>query len=93
MKKIGWIQIVFTVMRVNIGLAGLILDHDARSYELIARVFDGKKEGLTRNEKLDNITLNGIEVVAVHIHKDLKVFFFAFWECRGPCQRIADSIE
>jgi hypothetical protein len=34
-----------------------MLDHDARSSELIARVFDGKKEGLTRDDILDNISL------------------------------------
>jgi hypothetical protein len=28
-----------------------------RSYELIVRVFDGKTEGLTRDDILDNITL------------------------------------
>jgi len=33
------------------------LDHDARSYELIARVFDGQSEGLTRDDILDNITI------------------------------------
>ena len=32
------------------------LDHDARSYELIARVFAGESEGLTRDDVLDNIT-------------------------------------
>jgi pimeloyl-ACP methyl ester carboxylesterase len=40
-----------------VGLAGYLLDHDARSLELIARVFDGKREGLTRDDVLDNITL------------------------------------
>ena len=34
-----------------------MLDHDDRSLELIARVFDGKPEGLTRDDVLDNITL------------------------------------
>ena len=32
-------------------------DHDARSYELIARVFAGGSEGLTRDDVLDNITV------------------------------------
>jgi len=39
------------------GLAAWMLDHDARSYDLIARVFDGQAEGLTRDDILDNITL------------------------------------
>src|SRR5918999_577249 len=33
------------------------LDHDARSLELIVRVFDGQPEGLTRDDILDNITI------------------------------------
>ncbi|MBX5460744.1 MAG: epoxide hydrolase [Steroidobacteraceae bacterium] len=40
-----------------IGLAALMIDHDARSLELIARSFDGIAEGLTRDDVLDNITL------------------------------------
>jgi hypothetical protein len=34
-----------------------ILDHDAASQALIARVFAGQQEGLTRDDVLDNITL------------------------------------
>lgn len=40
-----------------IGLAAWMLDHDIASYKLIARVFNGDKEGLTRDDILDNITL------------------------------------
>jgi pimeloyl-ACP methyl ester carboxylesterase len=40
-----------------IGLATFLVDHDARSLELIARSFDGVKEGLTRDDVLDNVTL------------------------------------
>jgi pimeloyl-ACP methyl ester carboxylesterase len=40
-----------------VGLAAYFLDHDARSYELIARVFNGGSEGLTRDDILDNITI------------------------------------
>jgi len=38
-------------------LAAYFLDHDARSYELISRVFEGATEGLTRDDVLDNITI------------------------------------
>jgi pimeloyl-ACP methyl ester carboxylesterase len=48
-----------------VGLAGWILDHDARSYKLIARVFDGQPEGLTRDDILDNITLYWLTNTAV----------------------------
>ncbi|MCW3127953.1 MAG: epoxide hydrolase [Bacteroidetes bacterium] len=47
------------------GLAAWMLDHDARSYELIARVFNGQKEGLTRDDILDNITLYWITNTAI----------------------------
>jgi pimeloyl-ACP methyl ester carboxylesterase len=40
-----------------IGLATFLLDHDARSLELIARSFDGQNEGLTPDDVLDNVTL------------------------------------
>ena len=50
-------QTLYGITDSPIGLAAWILDHDARSYALIARVFDGKAEGLTRDDILDNITL------------------------------------
>ena len=40
-----------------VGLATFMIDHDARSLEMIARSFDGVAEGLTRDDVLDNITL------------------------------------
>jgi pimeloyl-ACP methyl ester carboxylesterase len=42
-----------------------MLDHDARSQELIARVFNGKTEGLTRDDVLDNVTLYWLTNTAV----------------------------
>jgi pimeloyl-ACP methyl ester carboxylesterase len=50
-------QTLYGIADSPIGLAAYFLDHDARSYELISRVFDGKHEGLTRDDILDNITL------------------------------------
>jgi len=50
-------QTLYGISDSPIGLAGWILDHDIRSYELIARVFDGQSEGLTKDDILDNITL------------------------------------
>jgi pimeloyl-ACP methyl ester carboxylesterase len=50
-------QTLYGIDDSPVGLAAWMLDHDARSYELIARVFDGQKEGLTRDDILDNITL------------------------------------
>jgi pimeloyl-ACP methyl ester carboxylesterase len=47
------------------GLAGWILDHDVKSYELIAVVFDGHPAGLTRDDVLDNITLYWLTNAAI----------------------------
>ena len=48
-----------------VGLAALMIDHDKASYELIARVFDGQREGLTRDDVLDNVTLCWLTNTAV----------------------------
>lgn len=50
-------QTLYGIDDSPIGLAAWILDHDAKSYELITRVFNGQKEGLTRDDILDNISL------------------------------------
>jgi pimeloyl-ACP methyl ester carboxylesterase len=50
-------QTLYGIADSPVGLAAYFLDHDARSYELISRVFEGKSEGLTRDDILDNITL------------------------------------
>ena len=62
-----------------VGLAAWMLDHDARSYELIARVFDGKPEGLTRDDVLDNVTLYWLTNTAVssaRLYWESKLAFF-----------------
>jgi pimeloyl-ACP methyl ester carboxylesterase len=50
-------QTLYGIDDSPIGLAAWMLDHDARSYQLIARAFKGEKEGLTRDDVLDNVTL------------------------------------
>jgi pimeloyl-ACP methyl ester carboxylesterase len=50
-------QTLYGIADSPIGLAAYFLDHDARSYDLIARVFGGASEGLTRDDVLDNITI------------------------------------
>ena len=49
-------QTLYGLADSPVGLAAWIIDHDLRSYKLIARVFEGKTEGLTRDDILDNIT-------------------------------------
>ena len=50
-------QTLYGIADSPVGLAAYFLDHDARSYELISRVFAGGNEGLTRDDVLDNITI------------------------------------
>ena len=58
-------QTLYGLADSPVGLAGWILDHDIRSYQMIVRVFDGKPEGLSRDDVLDNITLYWLTNTAV----------------------------
>jgi pimeloyl-ACP methyl ester carboxylesterase len=62
------------------GLAAWMLDHHARSLALIARVFNGRSEGLTRDDILDNITLYWLTKTAAssaRLYWESKLPFFA----------------
>ena len=48
-------QTLYALEDSPVGLAAWMLDHDARSLSLIARVFDGEAEGLTKDDILDNV--------------------------------------
>lgn len=50
-------QTLYALDDSPVGLAAWMLDHDDRSQKLIARVFAGQQEGLTRADILDNISL------------------------------------
>ncbi len=58
-------QTLYGIVDSPVGLAAWMLDHDIRSYDLISRVFDGKAEGLTRDDILDNITLYWLTNTAI----------------------------
>jgi hypothetical protein len=73
-------QTLYAIEDSPVGLAAWMLDHEARSYGLIARVFDGQSEGLTRDEILDNITLYWLTNTAVssaRLYWESKLAFFA----------------
>lgn len=73
-------QTLYALDDSPIGLAAWMLDHDARSYELIARVFDGEAEGLTRDDILDNITLYWLTATGVssaRLYWENELAFFA----------------
>ena len=72
-------QTLYALEDSPVGLAAWILDHDARSYELITRVFDGQNEGLTKDDILDNITLYWLTETAVssaRLYWENKLAFF-----------------
>lgn len=63
-----------------LGLAAFMLDHDPKSYEMIARSIDGEPEGLTPDDVLDNITLFWLTNTAVssgRLYYENKSTFFA----------------
>jgi pimeloyl-ACP methyl ester carboxylesterase len=73
-------QTLYGIEDSPVGLAAWMLDHDARSYALIARVFAGQPEGLTRDNILDNVTLYWLTNTAVssaRLYWESKLAFFA----------------
>jgi len=63
-----------------IALAAWMIDHDPQSQKLINRVFDGAKEGLTRDDILDNVTLywlTGTGLSSGRLFWESKLAFFA----------------
>jgi pimeloyl-ACP methyl ester carboxylesterase len=58
-------QTLYGIADSPVGLAAWMLDHDIRSYLMISRVFDGKMEGLTRDDVLDNVTLYWLTNTAI----------------------------
>lgn len=72
-------QTLYALEDSPIGLAAWMIDHDARSQALIARVFAGTKEGLTRDDILDNATLywlTGTGVSSARLYWENKLNFF-----------------
>lgn len=73
-------QTLYGIEDSPVGLAAWMLDHDARSYALISRVFAGQSEGLTRDDILDNATLYWLTNTAVssaRLYWESKLPFFA----------------
>jgi len=73
-------QSIYGIGDSPVGLAAWLIDHDASSYSLIARVFDGQTEGLTCDDILDNITLywlTNTTVSSARIYWENKSAFFA----------------
>ncbi|AXB78915.1 epoxide hydrolase family protein [Novosphingobium sp. P6W] len=73
-------QTLYALADSPVGLAAWMLDHDARSLDLIIRVFAGQSEGLSRDDVLDNVTLywlTGTAVSSARLYWESKLPFFA----------------
>ncbi|CAG9185794.1 epoxide hydrolase family protein [Cupriavidus pampae] len=72
-------QTLYALEDSPIGLASWMIDHDARSQALIARVFAGGTEGLTREDIVDNATLywlTGTGISSARLYWENKLNFF-----------------
>jgi pimeloyl-ACP methyl ester carboxylesterase len=73
-------QTLYGIEDSPIGLAAWMLDHDAASQAMIARVFDGQQEGLSRDDVLDNVTLYWVTntgISSARLYWENKLNFFA----------------
>jgi pimeloyl-ACP methyl ester carboxylesterase len=73
-------QTLYGLVDSPVGMASWMIDHDIKSYELIARVFAGKSEGLTRDDIIDNATLYWVTNTAIssaRLYWESKLAFFA----------------
>jgi pimeloyl-ACP methyl ester carboxylesterase len=92
-------QTLYGIADSPVGLAAYLLDHDARSYELIARAFAGQPGGLTRDDVLDNVTLTWLTNTAIssarlywsRVHGD-GAGTFGFFGVKGVSIPVAVSV-
>jgi pimeloyl-ACP methyl ester carboxylesterase len=73
-------QSIYGIADSPVGMAAWMIDHDASSYALIARVFDDRPEGLTKDDILDNATLywlTNTTVSSARLYWESKLAFFA----------------
>ena len=85
-------QTLYGIEDSPVGLAAWILDHDASSEVLISRVFDGKTEGLTRDDILDNITLYWLTNTAISSARLYWENKLAFFDPKGVTIPVAVSV-
>jgi pimeloyl-ACP methyl ester carboxylesterase len=92
-------QTLYGIADSPVGLAAYLLDHDALSYELIARAFAGQPGGLTRDDVLDNVTLTWLTNTAIssarlywsRVHGD-GAGTFGFFGVKGVSIPVAVSV-
>jgi pimeloyl-ACP methyl ester carboxylesterase len=72
-------QTLYGIVDSPVGLAAWMLDHDERSYQLIARAFAGNPGGLSRDDVLDNVThywLTNSGISSSRLYWESKLGFF-----------------
>jgi pimeloyl-ACP methyl ester carboxylesterase len=87
-------QTLYGIADSPVGLAAWMLDHDIQSYKVIARIFDGANEGLTRDDILDNVTLYWLTNTAVssaRLYWDNRNGKGGFFDPRGVSLPVAVS--
>jgi pimeloyl-ACP methyl ester carboxylesterase len=90
-------QTLYGIADSPVGLAAYLLDHDARSLDLISRVFAGQSEGLTRDDVLDNITLfwltnTALSSARLYWERLAEGAGFGFFGVRGVSLPVAVSV-
>jgi len=85
-------QTLYGIEDSPVGLAAWILDHDASSEVLISHVFDGRPEGLTRDDILDNITLYWLTDTAISSARLYWENKLAFFDPKGVTIPVAVSV-
>lgn len=85
-------QTLYGIADSPVGLAAYFLDHDARSYELIVRMFDGQSEGLTRDDILDNITITWLTNTALSGARLFWESKLAFFDVKNVTIPVAVSV-
>ena len=85
-------QTLYGIGDSPVGLAAWMLDHDARSLALMTRVFDGQREGLTRDDILDNITLYWLTNTGVSASRLYWEYKGGFFNAKGVSIPVAVSV-
>lgn len=78
-----------------VGLAAFMIDHDWKSHAMIARSVAGAKEGLTRDDVLDNITLfwlTNTAISAARLYWENAVAGISFFAVKGVKLPVACSV-
>jgi pimeloyl-ACP methyl ester carboxylesterase len=86
-------QTLYGIADSPVGLAAWLLDHDSTSLALISRVFDGKSEGLTRDDVLDNLTLYWLTNTGVSSGRLYMENKFGFFDQKGVPASVAVAVS